>query len=80
MTPDAAVADLIDALARAERDLPAGSRFRPWIAQTWTELLVATHGGRIPAPQVARLEAPRRERRSLLRAGGQPLHRRLAPG
>jgi hypothetical protein len=61
MTPDAAVADLIDALAQAERGLPAGSRFRPWIAQARTELLVTLHGGRISAAQVARLEARRRE-------------------
>lgn len=61
MTPDAAIADLIDALAEAERALPAGSRFRPWIAHARTELPVARHGGRVSAAQVAWLEARRRE-------------------
>lgn len=62
MTPDAArIAHLADALAQAERALPAGSRFRPWIAHARTELPVARHGGRISAAQVAWLETRRRE-------------------
>ncbi|HEX7083827.1 MAG TPA: hypothetical protein VF186_06910 [Gaiellaceae bacterium] len=57
MSARVAVDRLIEALAQAEGGLPAGSRFRPWLARARTDLLDLGAAGRIAPERIDWLEA-----------------------
>jgi hypothetical protein len=74
MSPDTVIRDLIDTLAQAEAGLPAGSRFRPWLARPRRELLDLRAGARIAGLRI------RRDRTVPVRRAARSLRGHLAPG